>query len=304
MARWLMGGGSLLAALAVLAVSFWAGVSSAVDSRDVRTGQALFARNCAACHGDSGRGDGPSAAGFATKPADLTDGRLMNGLPDGFLRSVIENGGPAEGLAPTMPPFKTLLNSAQVGQVVAYVRSLARPAFRADDDRPLVTTPHAPKQPILFNHVVHAGSFQLACQYCHAQARRGTAAGLPSVERCMGCHKIIGAQDNPEIAKIQDYARRGQPIPWVRVFKVPEFTYFPHRPHVRAGVACQTCHGPIERMSVVGAETGRTLSNDLMNLVGLKLAPPKLTMGWCINCHRAQNLRGANAPLDCVICHH
>ena len=120
----------------------------------------------------------------------------------------------------------------------------------------------------------------------------------------MGCHKIIGAQDNPEIAKIQDYARRGQPIPWVRVFKVPEFTYFPHRPHVRAGVACQTCHGPIERMSVVGAETGRTLPNDLMNLVGLKLAPPKLTMGWCINCHRAQNLRGANAPLDCVICHH
>jgi len=57
-------------------------------------------------------------------------------------------------------------------------------------------------------------------------------------------------------------------------------------------------------MSVVGAETGRTLPNDLMNLVGLKLAPPKLTMGWCINCHRAQNLRGANAPLDCVICHH
>ena len=156
MARWLMGGGSLLAALAVLAVSFWAGASSAVDSRDVRTGQALFARNCAACHGDSGRGDGPSAAGFATKPADLTDGRLMNGLPDGFLRSVIENGGPAEGLAPTMPPFKTLLSSAQVGQVVAYVRSLARPAFRADDDRPLVAAPHAPKQPIFFNHVVHA----------------------------------------------------------------------------------------------------------------------------------------------------
>jgi hypothetical protein len=37
----------------------------------------------------------------------------------------------------------------------------------------------------------------------------------------MGCHKIIGAQDG----KIHDYWRRSQPIPWVRIFKVPEFTH-------------------------------------------------------------------------------
>ena len=74
--------------------------------------------------------------------------------------------------------------------------------------------------------MIHAGSFQIPCQYCHADARRSEYAGLPSVERCLGCHKIIGAQDNPEIAKIHDYAKRGQPIPWVRIFKLPEFTYF------------------------------------------------------------------------------
>ena len=304
MARSLMGGGCLLAVLALLLVAFWAGAFAALDPRDVQAGQALFARNCSPCHGESGRGDGASAAGFGTKPADLTDGRLMNGVPDGFLRNIIENGGPAEGLAPTMPPFKALLSAAQVAQVVAYVRSLAQPPFRDEDHRAVATAPHAPTQPIFFNHIVHAGSFQLACQYCHAQARRGTAAGLPSVERCMGCHKIIGAQDNPEIAKIHEYARRSEPIPWVRVFKVPEFTYFPHKPHVRAGVACQTCHGPIERMRVVGAETGRTLSNDLLNLVGLRPPPPRLSMGWCIDCHREQNRRGAQAPLECVICHH
>ena len=288
----------------LVASALWARSPAAVDPRDVTAGQALFTRSCAPCHGESGRGDGASAAGFATKPADLTDGRLMNGLPDEFLQNVIEHGGPAEGLAPTMPPFKALLSPAQTQQVIVYLRSLARPAFRADEHRPLVTAPNAPTQPIFFNHVVHAGSFQIACQYCHAQARRGTAAGLPSVERCMGCHKIIGAQDNPEIAKIHEYARRGEPIPWVRIFKVPEFTYFPHKPHVRAGVACQTCHGPIERMRVVGAETGRTLSNDLLNLVGLRLPPPRLSMGWCIDCHRDQNRRGAQAPLECVICHH
>src|SRR2546428_13395687 len=103
----------------------------------------------------------------------------------------------------------------------------------------------------------------MPCQYCHADARRAEYAGRPSVERCVGCDKTIGVADNPEIGKIHEYARRGEPIPWVRVFKVPEFSYFPHKAHVRAGVACQSCHGPIERMPVVGGDTGPSLANDL-----------------------------------------
>src|SRR5213593_5312573 len=110
MARWFTGGGCLLAVLALLSAAFWAGASAALDPRDVQAGQALFARNCAVCHGESGRGDGTSAAGFATKPADLTDGRLMNGLPDEFLYNVILHGGPAEGLSPAMPPLSAYLD--------------------------------------------------------------------------------------------------------------------------------------------------------------------------------------------------
>jgi mono/diheme cytochrome c family protein len=256
------------------------------------------------CHGTGGRGDGPSAAGFATKPTDLTDGRILNPLPDEFLASVIRKGGPAEGLSPGMPPFEGHLSEAEIQGVVRYVRSLAQPPFRPELARPIVTVPNAPAQPIFFSHLIHAGSFQIACQHCHADARRSEYAGLPSVERCMGCHKIIGAQDNPEIAKLHDYWRRGAPIPWVRVFKVPEFTVFPHKPHVRAGLACQTCHGPVERMRAVGAETGPALVNDLANLVGFRLPARPLTMGWCVDCHRSQNARGARAPLDCVACHH
>jgi len=185
------------------------------------------------------------------------------------------------------------------------VRTLATPPWRPELSRPLVVVPEAPRQPIFFSHLIHAGSFQIPCQYCHADARRSDYAGLPSTERCLGCHKIIGAQDNPEIRKLHAWAQRGEPIPWVRVFKVPEFTYFPHKPHVRAKVECQTCHGPIERMRVVGARTGQRLINDLQNLVGLRPAPPPLTMGWCVDCHRTQNAtRGMRAPLDCVACHH
>jgi mono/diheme cytochrome c family protein len=304
---WAGGLAAGLIVLVALASALWsrAGAGGAAPARELVSGRELYATHCAVCHGEGGRGDGPSAASFATKPSNLTDGRLMNGLPDAFIVNIILNGGPAEGLSPGMPPFRAYLGEAQARDITAHVRSLADPPFRPETAPQLVEVPGAPVQPILFSHLIHAGSFQIDCQYCHADARRSEYAGMPSVERCLGCHRVIGAQDNPEIAKIQPYADRGQPIPWVRVFKVPEFTYFPHKPHVRAGVACQSCHGPIERMRVVGAQTGPTLVNDLANLIGLKPAPPPLSMGWCIECHRRENAaRGTQAPLDCVACHH
>jgi len=162
----------------------------------------------------------------------------------------------------------------------------------------------AAPQPINFPHNVHVQTYKIDCQYCHSDARRSEYAGLPSVARCMGCHQITAA-DRPEIKKLADYWAKKQPIPWTRVFKVPEFTYFPHKPHVRAGVACQTCHGPVQEMTTVAATTGPRLSNDLLNLVGLRPPARPLTMGWCIDCHRQENAtRGAKAPLDCIACHH
>jgi mono/diheme cytochrome c family protein len=300
---WAAGGAAL--ALTAFVLASGSRVGAAADSgKDTRAGRALFATHCAPCHGEAGRGDGASAAGFATKPADLTNGRLMNGLPDEFLVSVITHGGPAQGLAPTMPPFDRSLGAGEIRSVVAFVRTLAKPDYPGGPEE-LVRPPRAPRQPINFNHVVHAGSFQIPCQYCHADARRSEYAGLPSVERCMGCHKIVGAQDNPEIGKIQQYAQRGAPIPWARVFKVPEFTHFPHKAHVAADVKCQTCHGPIERMPVVGGDTGPELTDDLTRLVGLQPPQRQLTMGWCVECHRRENAtRDRHAPLDCVVCHH
>lgn len=175
-------------------------------------------------------------------------------------------------------------------------------AVSAWSRQPAVAKPS--QQPINFPHNVHAGTFKIDCQYCHADARRSEYAGLPSVERCMGCHRITAA-DRPEIKKLAEYAAKREPIPWVRVYKVPEFTYFPHKAHLRAQVKCQTCHGPVETMTTVGAETGPRLVNDLLILAGLRMAPPLLSMGWCIDCHRRENAtRGTKAPLECVTCHH
>jgi hypothetical protein len=159
-------------------------------------------------------------------------------------------------------------------------------------------------QPIAFPHNVHVQTYKIDCQYCHADARRSEFAGLPSVTRCMGCHKITAA-DKPEIKKLAEYAAKNQPIPWERVNVMPEFVHFPHKAHLRAGLRCQTCHGPVENMTTFAAQTGPRLSNDLLNLVGLRPAQPPLSMGWCIDCHREQNAtRNTQAPLDCVTCHH
>jgi hypothetical protein len=169
--------------------------------------------------------------------------------------------------------------------------------------RPVQAQPSV--QPIAFPHNTHVQTYKMDCQYCHADARRSEYAGLPSVERCMGCHRITAA-DRPEIRKLAEYAAKQEPIPWARVYKVPEFTYFPHKAHVLAQVSCQTCHGPVETMTtVVAASTGPNVLNDMLNLFGFRPASPPLTMGWCVECHRKDNAtRKTQAPLDCVACHH
>lgn len=135
-----------------------------------------------------------------------------------------------------------------------------------------------PAQPIDFSHRIHAGENGIPCLYCHTGARRSPVSGIPSVERCMGCHKIIAA-DKPEILKLKGYYDKGESVEWVRIFLLPDFVFFNHEPHVTVGVECQTCHGAVEN-----TDRFRTM--------------PDLKMGWCLGCHREKN-----APVDCFICH-
>ena len=243
-------------------------------------GQATYARHCATCHGPTGGADGPGAAALPIKPPPFSDGRLLNPLTDDFLATVVRDGAAAVGLAPQMPAFGRLLTEREIRDVVAYVRTLAQPPYQPHPASSVQPVAPAPVQPIEFSHAIHAGSYGIDCQYCHADARRGVFAGVPSVARCMGCHKIVAAQGNPEVQKVHEYWNRKQAIPWVRVHKLAGFVYFPHKRHVQVGLACQACHGPVETMQRLA-----------------QVAP--LTMGWCVSCHAER--RG---PLDCVVCHH
>ena len=44
---------------------------------------------------------------------------------------------------------------------------------------------HAPEQPIAFSHALHAGLYELDCQYCHAGAERRRHARVPSGSVCL-----------------------------------------------------------------------------------------------------------------------
>jgi hypothetical protein len=141
-----------------------------------------------------------------------------------------------------------------------------------------VFAPAPPEQPIAFSHKLHAGEKQIDCQYCHAAARRSISAGLPSVERCWGCHQSIASR-RPETRKLADYWEKKQSIPWLRIHRLPDFAYFSHKRHVAADVKCQECHGPVESMEVVYQYAS-------------------LEMGWCLECHQQRH-----ASLDCATCH-
>ncbi|MDP2540370.1 cytochrome C [Tenacibaculum discolor] len=155
---------------------------------------------------------------------------------------------------------------------------------------------YQPIQPIAFSHKIHAGDNKIDCQYCHSSAKHSKTSGIPSVNVCMNCHKnisevaddtkvvmddhtLVKADLDKEIAKIYEaagwdadkleYTGNTKPVKWVRVHNLPDFAYFNHSQHVTVGgIACQKCHGPVEEMEEV-----------------YQYSP--LTMGWCIDCHKA-----------------
>ena len=94
-------------------------------------GKKLYLTYCSSCHGDTGKGDGPAARSLPVKPANHTDGAVMNQLTDKFLLEIISKGGSAVGKSPMMPGWGGQLKESQVRDIVAYVRSMADPPHKA-----------------------------------------------------------------------------------------------------------------------------------------------------------------------------
>jgi hypothetical protein len=143
-----------------------------------------------------------------------------------------------------------------------------------------------PRQPIFFRHDIHAGQYQIQCQYCHYSASVSTEPGIPSVETCMGCHLVISGSDSgarTEIRKLRQASTEKKPIEWVRIHALARHAHFPHQRHVKAmgPTACMTCHGDVQRMPQVFK------ANNVTN------------MGFCITCHVQRKV-----TRDCTVCHY
>ena len=140
---------------------------------------------------------------------------------------------------------------------------------------------YEPVQPIEYTHKPHIEKLQLQCDYCHQAVARGPRATIPGVRICMSCHEFI-ATDRPVIQKVAEYYKRGEDIPWQRVYGWNEEAHvrFNHAPHVRAQVQCAICHGDVGQMTVAQRVVDHT-------------------MGFCVQCHTARK-----ASNDCLTCHY
>lgn len=75
-------------------------------------GQELFETNCAVCHGVDGTAILPNAPHFAKgERMEKTDAQLLASISEGLN---------------VMPPWKSVLNEAEIQEILTYVRSLAK----------------------------------------------------------------------------------------------------------------------------------------------------------------------------------
>ncbi|MFP4259733.1 MAG: cytochrome c3 family protein [Opitutales bacterium] len=125
---------------------------------------------------------------------------------------------------------------------------------------------YAPTQPVPFSHALHAGELEIDCRYCHTFVDRSEHSNVPGSNVCMSCHSMV-LPDSPQLELVRETYETGEPIPWVRVHKTPDYVYFNHAVHVNRGISCVECHGEVQEMEVVHhAES--------------------LSMAFCLECHR------------------
>ena len=117
----------LFGVLVAVAILTGAGSSWAQNAAE---GKKLYASYCSTCHGETGKGDGTAAASLPAKPADHTNGAVMNQLNDKFLLEIISKGGGAVGKSTFMPSWGGSLNEKQIRDIVAYIRTLAVPPYK------------------------------------------------------------------------------------------------------------------------------------------------------------------------------
>ncbi len=79
--------------------------------------------------------------------------------------------------------------------------------------------------------------------------------------------------------KLAEFNRRGEKIKWLHIYEVPDFVFFSHASHAKAGSGCVACHGPVQDRDILAKEVSTS-------------------MVACMNCHVKKGV-----STGCYLCH-
>jgi mono/diheme cytochrome c family protein len=90
------------------------------DAASIASGRMTYAKNCAGCHGDTGKGDGAMGDELTPKPSNLVDEEWKHGSTDGEVFTLIRDGSRGTG----MKAYRRKLSAHQIWDTVNYIRSI------------------------------------------------------------------------------------------------------------------------------------------------------------------------------------
>jgi mono/diheme cytochrome c family protein len=189
-------------------------------------GQLLYLQQCAPCHGVSGRGDGPNAAIFASKPRDLRGDFLAKYPTDDLVRRVLD--GRQLELALDLPAMRA--RAADVESLIAYMRRLAEVDWRTADQGSAV--------------------YIARCEACHGTYGRPTDSLPPGVRtpRDFSDPAFQHAISDAELVTAVRHGRAGMPALTPRVTEeqarqVTAFVRLLSPGFTTYSQYCADCHG-------------------------------------------------------------
>jgi len=97
---------------------------AAAPAAALHDAKAVYAKFCAACHGERGRGDGYNAPFLPVPPAAHADREAMGRRSDDRLFDAVAAGGYVVNGSNRMPAFGLTLSAGEIRGLVRYIRDL------------------------------------------------------------------------------------------------------------------------------------------------------------------------------------
>jgi hypothetical protein len=140
---------------------------------------------------------------------------------------------------------------------------------------------------LTFNHRKHIAA-GVQCLFCHPGGMTGMISGIPSVQKCVGCHQnvqVTSQEGQATVDQLIQIWEERKPLTWPKLVDLPDFVYFSHFPHISAGKNCEKCHGDVSQMTMA-------------------VPAYRINMGFCLkNCHRHEEPAKRERLMDCATCH-